>query len=298
MAAKALSFDVGDYVVYPKHGVGRVIELQKQEIAGMQLELYVLRFEKEKMTLRVPTNKAESVGMRKLSSDKTLREALETLKGKPKVKRTMWSRRAQEYEAKINSGDLVSIAEVVRDLFRADDQPEQSYSERQIFEAAASPPRARARRDGRGRRADRAREDPRHPAQGGGDLEQGQGSRLIRANRRTNEGRPATAAPFPLSANLVYCAHNTQDPGEGNAYVADRRAMLPLAACQSNWEKKGEAAQASGAGATRSYAATGFTGVELRGSDDVDVKTGQTFSVLPAPPNCSMSWRFASMAPR
>ena len=112
MAAKALSFDVGDYVVYPKHGVGRVVELQRQEIAGMQLELYVLRFEKERMTLRVPTNKAESVGMRKLSSDKTLREALDTLTGKPKVKRTMWSRRAQEYEAKINSGDLVSIAEV------------------------------------------------------------------------------------------------------------------------------------------------------------------------------------------
>ena len=104
----------------------------------MQLELYVLRFEKEKMTLRVPVNKAESVGMRKLSSDKTLREAMETLKGKPKVKRTMWSRRAQEYEAKINSGDLVSIAEVTRDLFRPDDQPEQSYSERQIFEAASS----------------------------------------------------------------------------------------------------------------------------------------------------------------
>ena len=138
MASKALLFDVGDYVVYPKHGVGRVVELQKSEIAGMQLELYVLRFEKERMTLRVPTNKAESVGMRKLSSDKTLREALDTLKGKSKVKRTMWSRRAQEYEAKINSGDLVSIAEVVRDLFRADDQPEQSYSERQIFEAAAS----------------------------------------------------------------------------------------------------------------------------------------------------------------
>jgi CarD family transcriptional regulator len=138
MAAKALSFDVGDYVVYPKHGVGRVVELQSTDIAGMQLELYVLRFEKEKMTLRVPTNKAESVGMRKLSSDKTLRDALETLKGKPKVKRTMWSRRAQEYEAKINSGDLISIAEVTRDLFRADDQPEQSYSERQIFEAASS----------------------------------------------------------------------------------------------------------------------------------------------------------------
>src|SRR3546814_2126489 len=137
MAAKALSFDVGDYVVYPKHGVGRVVELQSQEIAGMQLELYVLRFEKERMTLRVPTNKAESVGMRKLSSDKTLGEALQVLTTKPKVKRTMWSRRAQEYEAKINSGDLVSIAEVTRDLFRADDQPEQSYSERQIFEAAS-----------------------------------------------------------------------------------------------------------------------------------------------------------------
>ena len=138
MSAKAHAFDVGDYVVYPKHGVGRVIELQQQEIAGMQLELYVLRFEKERMTLRVPTNKAESVGMRKLSSDKTLKEALETLTGKPRVKRTMWSRRAQEYEAKINSGDLVSIAEVTRDLFRAEDQPEQSYSERQIFEAASS----------------------------------------------------------------------------------------------------------------------------------------------------------------
>ncbi|AUW57210.1 CarD family transcriptional regulator [Sphingobium sp. SCG-1] len=138
MAAKALSFDVGDYVVYPKHGVGRVVELQKEQIAGMELELYVLRFEKERMTLRVPTNKAEGVGMRKLSSNKTLEEAMDTLKGKPKVKRTMWSRRAQEYEAKINSGDLVSIAEVTRDLFRADDQPEQSYSERQIFEAASS----------------------------------------------------------------------------------------------------------------------------------------------------------------
>ncbi len=138
MAAKALAFDVGDYVVYPKHGVGRVTEIQNEEIAGMALELYVLRFEKERMTLRVPTNKVEAIGMRKLSSDKTLKEAMETLKGKPKVKRTMWSRRAQEYEAKINSGDLVSIAEVTRDLFRPEDQPEQSYSERQIFEAASS----------------------------------------------------------------------------------------------------------------------------------------------------------------
>ena len=138
MASHAPAFDVGDYVVYPKHGVGRVIELQSEEIAGMQLELYVLRFEKERMTLRVPVNKVEAIGMRKLSSDKTLKEAMETLKGKPKVKRTMWSRRAQEYEAKINSGDLVSIAEVTRDLFRPEDQPEQSYSERQIFEAASS----------------------------------------------------------------------------------------------------------------------------------------------------------------
>jgi CarD family transcriptional regulator len=118
--------------------VGRVIELQSEEIAGMQLDLYVLRFEKERMTLRVPVNKVESIGMRKLSSDKTLKEAMETLKGKPKVKRTMWSRRAQEYEAKINSGEIVLIAEVTRDLFRPDDQPEQSYSERQIFEAASS----------------------------------------------------------------------------------------------------------------------------------------------------------------
>ena len=137
MASQApTAFDVGDYVVYPKHGVGRVVELQSEEIAGMKLDLYVLRFEKERMTLRVPMNKIESIGMRKLSSDKTLKEAMETLKGKPKVKRTMWSRRAQEYEAKINSGDIVAIAEVVRDLYRSDTQPEQSYSERQLYEAA------------------------------------------------------------------------------------------------------------------------------------------------------------------
>ena len=136
MAAKALNFDVGDYVVYPKHGVGRVVELQSTEIAGTSLDLYVLRFEKEKMTLRVPVAKADSVGMRKLSSDKTMKDALETLKGKPKVKRTMWSRRAQEYEAKINSGDLIAISEVVRDLYRSEEQPEQSYSERQLFEQA------------------------------------------------------------------------------------------------------------------------------------------------------------------
>jgi len=136
MAARAIKFGVGDYVVYPKHGVGRVVELETSEIAGIQLQLYVIRFEKERMTLRVPVNKAEASGMRKLSSSATMQEAFTTLKGKPRIKRTMWSRRAQEYEAKINSGDLVSIAEVVRDLHRAEDQPEQSFSERQIFEAA------------------------------------------------------------------------------------------------------------------------------------------------------------------
>ena len=136
MAAKALSFQVGDNVVYPKHGVGRVIEIQSSEIAGAKLELYVLRFDKERMTLKVPTNKAESVGMRKLSSEATLKDALLTLKGKPRIKRIMWSRRAQEYEQKINSGDLLAIAEVVRDLHRSDDQREQSYSERQLYEAA------------------------------------------------------------------------------------------------------------------------------------------------------------------
>jgi len=131
-----LPFKAGDHIVYPKHGVGQIMETEVQEIAGMALDLYVIRFEKERMTLRVPTNKAISSGMRKLSNEATLQEAFTTLKGKARVKRTMWSRRAQEYEAKINSGDLISIAEVVRDLHRASDQPEQSYSERQIYEAA------------------------------------------------------------------------------------------------------------------------------------------------------------------
>lgn len=133
---KKLPFAESDYIVYPKHGVGRITDIEIQEIAGISLELYVIRFEKERMTLRVPVNKAESSGMRRLSSEATLKEAFTTLKGRARIKRTMWSRRAQEYEAKINSGDLVSIAEVVRDLHRGDDQPEQSYSERQIYESA------------------------------------------------------------------------------------------------------------------------------------------------------------------
>ncbi|RMF09617.1 MAG: CarD family transcriptional regulator [Alphaproteobacteria bacterium] len=133
---KQLDFQKGDYIVYPKHGVGRIMDIEVQEISGMQLELYVIRFEQERMTLRVPTAKAKNLGMRKLANQETMKAALQTLKGRARIKRTMWSRRAQEYEAKINSGDLISIAEVVRDLHRAEDQPEQSYSERQIYESA------------------------------------------------------------------------------------------------------------------------------------------------------------------
>jgi CarD family transcriptional regulator len=129
-------FRTNEYIVYPAHGVGRIVSIEEQEIAGAKLELFVINFEKDKMTLRVPTAKLASVGMRKLAEEKTVKRALATLKGKARVKRTMWSRRAQEYEAKINSGDLVSIAEVVRDLYRSEAQPEQSYSERQLYEAA------------------------------------------------------------------------------------------------------------------------------------------------------------------
>jgi len=129
-------FGVNDYVVYPTHGVGMITTIEEQEVAGLKLELFVVEFEKEKMTLRVPVNKADNAGMRPLSSPDKMRSALTTLKGRARVKRTMWSRRAQEYEAKINSGDPISIAEVVRDLHRSSGQPEQSYSERQIYEAA------------------------------------------------------------------------------------------------------------------------------------------------------------------
>ena len=134
--AKKPEFRPNDYVVYPAHGVGQIVSIEKQEIAGISLELFVISFEKDKMTLRVPTNKATEVGMRSLSSPDVITKALDTLKGKAKVKRAMWSRRAQEYEQKINSGDLIAIAEVVRDLHRNDDQREQSYSERQLYEAA------------------------------------------------------------------------------------------------------------------------------------------------------------------
>src|ERR1700690_1556208 len=133
---KKHEFKTNDHVVYPTHGVGKVAGIEEKEVAGARLELFVITFEKDKMTLRVPTLKAKAVGMRKLSSPDIVNNALNTLKGRARIKRTMWSRRAQEYEAKINSGDLVSIAEVVRDLHRASGQPEQSYSERQLYEAA------------------------------------------------------------------------------------------------------------------------------------------------------------------
>jgi len=129
-------FKTGEYVVYPSHGVGQITAIEEQEVAGFKLELFVVSFQKDKMTLRVPTAKAASVGLRKLADAEAVAKALTTLTGRARIKRTMWSRRAQEYEAKINSGDLVAIAEVVRDLYRSEAQPEQSYSERQLYEAA------------------------------------------------------------------------------------------------------------------------------------------------------------------
>jgi CarD family transcriptional regulator len=132
----AHDFKVNDHVVYPAHGVGKVNGIETQEVAGMSLEVYVITFDHEKMTLRVPTKKAKTAGLRPLAAGDVVSKALTTLKGRARVKRTMWSRRAQEYEAKINSGDLISIAEVVRDLHRAENQPEQSYSERQLYESA------------------------------------------------------------------------------------------------------------------------------------------------------------------
>lgn len=134
--SKKLPFSVGDYVVYPTHGVGEVIDIANEEIAGFELKLFVISFAAEKMTLRVPIGKADESGLRKISSKDKMQNAIGTLKGRARAKRTMWSRRAQEYEAKINSGDPILIAEVVRDLHRAPDQPDQSYSERQMYEAA------------------------------------------------------------------------------------------------------------------------------------------------------------------
>ena len=131
-----VTFNSGEYVVYPTHGVWKISDISKQTIAGSELELLVVNFDKDKMTLRIPLQKVEHVGLRKISEASTINEALETLKGKAKVKKVMWSRRAQEYENKINSGNPVAVAEVVRDLYRQENLAEQSYSERQIYEQA------------------------------------------------------------------------------------------------------------------------------------------------------------------
>jgi CarD family transcriptional regulator len=135
-AAKKLVFKVNELVVYPAHGVGKISQIEEQEIAGARLELYIVEFEKEKLRLKVPTSRAEQKGMRRLSDKAQIESALKVLKGRARIKRTMWSRRAQEYDAKINSGDIMAVAEVVRDLYRSERQPEQSYSERQLFEQA------------------------------------------------------------------------------------------------------------------------------------------------------------------
>ncbi|MBC6408792.1 MAG: CarD family transcriptional regulator [Rhodobacteraceae bacterium] len=133
---KKQPFGPEDYVVYPAHGVGQIAQIEKREIAGVVQELFVVFFAKDKMTLCVPTSRALEIGMRALSSPAVLDKAKKTLRGRAKAKRGMWSRRAQEYEQKIHSGDLIAIAEVVRDLHRSDDQGEQSYSERQLYESA------------------------------------------------------------------------------------------------------------------------------------------------------------------
>ncbi len=133
---KKLAFRIDDLVVYPAHGVGKISAIEEQEIAGAKLELYIVDFEREKLRLKVPTNRAEQKGMRRLADRSVIEHAMKVIRGRARIKRTMWSRRAQEYDAKINSGDLIAVAEVVRDLYRSDRQPEQSYSERQLFEQA------------------------------------------------------------------------------------------------------------------------------------------------------------------
>jgi len=130
------NFAKGDFVVYPAHGVGQIEGLETHTIGGMSISLYAINFEKDRMRLKIPVSKAEESGLRKLSTTSRLGDALETLKGRSRIRRTMWSRRAQEYETKINSGDPVAIAEVLRDLKRSNDDTEQSYSERQIYQSA------------------------------------------------------------------------------------------------------------------------------------------------------------------
>jgi CarD family transcriptional regulator len=136
MTKKQVKFEMGQNVVYPTHGVGVINAVETQEVGGVTLEMFVIEFKRDKMTLRVPTHRAEAAGLRAISDDVAIDKAIKTLKSKAKVARGMWSRRAQEYEAKINSGNIIQIAEVVRDLHKNVDQSERSYSERMIYEAA------------------------------------------------------------------------------------------------------------------------------------------------------------------
>ena len=186
-------FKVSEFVVYPAHGVGQIVAVEDQEVAGFRLELFVISFAKDKMTLRVPTSKVVGVGMRKLSDPDVARRSLEILTGRARIKRTMWSRRAQEYEAKINSGDINAIAEVVRDLYRSEAQPEQSYSERQLYEAALDRIMreiAAVQKLSRDRRAEADREPPQEVAaprrQGG------------RGGRRRGGGRRGGLRPLEI----------------------------------------------------------------------------------------------------
>ena len=130
-----LKFEVGNKVVYPSHGVGEIISLESQSIAGSEIKLYVIAFEQEKMVLRVPVLRAEASGLRALVGQESVAKIYSVLRGRPKVGNKMWSRRAQEYEIKINSGDVVLLAEVVRDLYK-DIDADRSYSERNIYEIA------------------------------------------------------------------------------------------------------------------------------------------------------------------
>ena len=136
MSPKKVEFKIGETVVYPKHGVGEIVKIETMEIANIKSTFYVVKMEQSKLTIRVPIDKQEEVGLRKISSKKIIDEVYEVLKLKPKIRRIMWSRRAQEYDAKIFSGDPIKISEVVRDLFRKNTQSEQSYSERQMFQVA------------------------------------------------------------------------------------------------------------------------------------------------------------------
>ncbi len=200
MPAKAEVFHEGDHVVYPTHGVGRVERIAIEEIAGHKLELIHITFEENRMTLRVPVAKARSAGLRKLSTRKQFDAAMAVLKGKARIKRTMWSRRAQEYEAKINSGDPLAIAEVVRDLRRNAGQPDQSFSERQIYESAMDRLAAELAALDRTDKVTAISEAGRFPQDYGVILSE---DRRSRANRLANSAAPATEEPHQWEFNKV-----------------------------------------------------------------------------------------------